>query len=385
MARDGARRDHHDRRGTPPGAALPARDGGPEGLRPVQGRRVRDGAGEPRPDADRPRRLARGPDPRPPQQAQRPAGPSRRTRPGAAAAVRAEPLRRGRAPRLAGAAPGDHLRVQPGRLRRRRDPVPEREPQADQPRGARGDPPVRGEPLPPHPRRGPARPRLPRLPRGADPRRRGPPRRDAADLQGVRRGAVHPRPVPGRVRHGDARPGHQHAGPLRRDREAVEVERRDARRHHAGGVHPADRSRRPPRHRRRGPRRGALAAGVRPQGGGRPRLDAHLPAQVVVPSVVQHGRQPRAPGRPGHRTRAAGVVVRPVPGGQGGRRARATAAQGRDGAGGVRRGGHLPPRRLHGVLPPAPSALGRRDRPGQEQAVRQPRPGGRVAGGAPPR
>ena len=138
------------------------------------------------------------------------------------------------------------------------------------------------------------------------------------------------RPVPGRVRHRDAGARHQHAGPLRGDREAVEVERRDARRHHAGGVHPAHRPRRPPRHRRRGPRRGAVAAGVRPQGGRRPRLDAHLPAQVVVPPVVQHGGQPRAPGRPGHRTRAAGVVVRAVPGRQGGRRARPTAAQGRE-------------------------------------------------------
>jgi ATP-dependent RNA helicase HelY len=42
-------------------------------------------------------------------------------------------------------------------------------------------------------------------------------------------------------------------------REAREVERRDARRRHAGGVHAAHRPRRPPRHRRRGPRRRALA------------------------------------------------------------------------------------------------------------------------------
>ena len=61
------------------------------------------------------------------------------------------------------------------------------------------------------------------------------------DVQGVRRGAVPARPVPGRVRHRDPRARHQHAGPLRGDREAVQVERRDPRRHHAGGVHPADR------------------------------------------------------------------------------------------------------------------------------------------------
>ena len=133
---------------------------------------------------------------------------------------------------------------------------------------------------------------------GADPRRRRPPRRDAADVQGVRRGAVRPRPVPGRLRHRDAGARHQHAGPLGGHREAVEVERRDPRRHHAGGVHPAHRPRRPPRHRRRGPRRRAVAAGLRPQGGRRPGLDPHLPAQVVVPAVVQHGGQPGAPGRP---------------------------------------------------------------------------------------
>ena len=58
--------------------------------------------------------------------------------------------------------------------------------------------------------------------------------------------------------------GHQHAGPLGGHREAVEVERRDARRHHAGGVHPAHRPGRAPRHRRRGPRGGAVAAGYGP-------------------------------------------------------------------------------------------------------------------------
>ena len=100
------------------------------------------------------------------------------------------------------------------------------------------------------------------------------------------------------VRDRDPGARHQHAGPLGGDREALEVERRDPRRHHAGGVHPADRPGRPSRHRRRGPRRRALAAGARPQGGGRPRLDPHLPAQVELPAVVQHGGQPGAPVRP---------------------------------------------------------------------------------------
>ena len=78
----------------------------------------------------------------------------------------------------------------------------------------------------------------------------------------------------------------------------TQVERRDPRRHHAGGVHPADRPGRAPRPRRRGPRRRAVAAGDEPARGGRPRLHPHLPAALVVPAVVQHGRQPRAPVRP---------------------------------------------------------------------------------------
>ena len=45
----------------------------------------------------------------------------------------------------------------------------------------------------------------------------------------------------------------------------VQVERRDPRRRHAGGVHPADRPGRASRHRRRGPRRRAVAAGLDPQ------------------------------------------------------------------------------------------------------------------------
>ena len=46
--------------------------------------------------------------------------------------------------------------------------------------------------------------------------------------------------VTGRLRHRDARARHQHAGPVRRAWTSLsEVERRDPRRHHAGGVHPA--------------------------------------------------------------------------------------------------------------------------------------------------
>ena len=79
----------------------------------------------------------------------------------------------------------------------------------------------------------------------------------------------------------------------------VEVERRDPRRHHAGGVHPAHRPGRAARHRRRGPRRRALAAGPRPA-----RRSAGLastrtyPLRSQLPAVLQHGRQPGRPGRP---------------------------------------------------------------------------------------
>ena len=47
---------------------------------------------------------------------------------------------------------------------------------------------------------------------------------------------------------------------------------------HAGGVHPADRAGRAPRHRRRGPRGRRLAPGDRPGGARRPGLHPHLPA-----------------------------------------------------------------------------------------------------------
>ena len=112
----------------------------------------------------------------------------------------------------------------------------------------------------------------------------------------------------------------------------VEVERRDPRRHHARGVHPAHRPRRPPRHRRRGPRRRAVAARDGPR-----RWPGWPP-----PGPTRCGRAS------GRRTtwrstwctssagdalaRAAGDVVRPVPGRQGGGRARPAAAQGRGGA-----------------------------------------------------
>ena len=130
---------------------------------------------------------------------------------------------------------------------------------------------------------------------GLDPRVRRPPRRDAADLPRDRRGAVHRRPGPGRLRDRDAGAGHQHAGADGRAREAGEVQRRGPRRRHPGRVHPADRPGRAPGHRHRGPCRRAVEPRPRPAGRRRPRLDPHLPAAVELPADVQHGRQPRAP------------------------------------------------------------------------------------------
>ena len=62
------------------------------------------------------------------------------------------------------------------------------------------------------------------------------------------------------------------------------------------------------------------SAGPRAVGAGRPRVDPHLSAAVQLPPVVQHGRQPGRPVRPGPGPRAAGVVVRAVPGRPRGRR-----------------------------------------------------------------
>ena len=284
-----------------------------------------------------------------------------------------EPRRGRRAPRPRGPAARDHVHLQPGRVRRGRDPARAGQHPPDDRRRARRDlRPGRGG-VTDAARGGPPRPRLPRVPRRTDPRRRRAPRRPAAGLQAGRRGAVPGGPGQGRLRHRDARPRHQHARPHGGDREAVEVERRDPRQPDAGGVHPAHRSRGAARPRHRGPRRRALPAGDEPRRGRRPRLHPHLPAPLLLPAVLQHGGQPRAPVRPRDVTRAARAVLRPVPGRQGRRRARPAGAQGRGGPRGLPRGSDLPRRRLHGVRRPPPADL-------------RPREGGRAgASPGPPR
>ena len=135
------RRDLDDRRGAPAGAAVPARDGRPEDLRPVP----KDEDGSVNPDLVRIARddwrSARTRDHR-----------SKRGAPRNRAGARGQGARRDLLPsrydvveRLdsAGLLPAIVLRVQPGRLRRRGHPVPQRQPRADHPRGARRDPRLR--------------------------------------------------------------------------------------------------------------------------------------------------------------------------------------------------------------------------------------------------
>ena len=118
-----------------------------------------------------------------------------------------------------------------------------------------------------------------------------------------------------------------------------EVERRGARRRHAGGVHPAHRPRGSPRHRHRGPRRRGLAPGHRPvrrsRASPRPaptRCGRASARRTTWPSTSsrQFGADARA--------HAARVVVRAVPGRPRGRRAGAAGAPQRGRSRGLRRG-----------------------------------------------
>ena len=60
--------------------------------------------------------------------------------------------------------------------------------------------------------------------------------------------------------------------------------------------------------------------GLDPESVGRPRLHPDLPAALQLPADLQHGGQPRRPGRPVAGAGDPGDVVRPVPGRPGGRR-----------------------------------------------------------------
>ncbi len=213
------------------------------------------------------------------------------------------------------AAARHHVHLLPGRLRRRGQTMPallaaahHRRRAGPHRRGRR--PPVR-RPL----RIRPGRARLPRMARrvAAWPRRT--PRRNAARVPPYRGGAVHPGFGESCIRHGDIGFGHQHARSHCRPRATGEVRRRAARPVDAGGVHPADRSCGPPRHRRRRPRGGAVDAGCGPRGGGGSGVHPHIPAAQLVRAVVQHDDQPGEPDGSDAGAQTAGIVLRAVPGG----------------------------------------------------------------------
>ena len=157
-------------------------------------------------------------------------------------------------------------------------------------------------------------------------------------------------------------------------------------------------------HRRRGARGGALAAGPRPGRGRRAREHPYLPAQLQLPPLLQHGRQPHRPGRPAARRRPPRVELRPVPGRPGRGRAGPQDAPGQGGRRRARPAGQLRSRRLprvRGAAPPAhrrgarrvqkprrrPARAGppgpRHPPPGRRHP-RPVRPPGRLRGGAQP-
>ncbi len=211
VAGPGPRRHDGDRGRAAAGPAVAARAGREPAVRPVHrhGARGRPGhrgapAGQPRAAPGRPAgHLDRAQGPAPPRPGQPPSAPV----PGRL------PARRDRAARLRRPAAGHHVHLQPGRMRGGRRAVPDRGPAADHARRSRDDPAGRRAPYRRHPARGPDRPRLRRLAGRPAARDRRPPRRDAARVQGGRRGAVRGRPGPGGVRDRDPRPRHQHARP----------------------------------------------------------------------------------------------------------------------------------------------------------------------------
>ena len=285
-----------------------------------------------------------------------------------------------------GPAAGDHVHLQPGRLRRGGAAVRARRAVADHRRRARR----RSTRSSTSDRRA-SRPRTstcsgtgtgaracaaasPRTTPGWSRRSRRP-SRNCSSRGLVKRG----------VRHRDPGAGHQHAGPHRRPRAAVEVQRRDARRRDAGGVHAADRARRAARHRHRGPR-GRRCGVPRSTRGGSPGWRRPAPIRCARRSVRPTTWRSTWSARwAGPRRRAtARVVVRAVPGRpRGGRPGQADPAQRGDPAR-VRAGRCSATRRLRrvrGAAPRAERAGGRL--PGEGRAA----PGGGrgVAGEAAPR
>ena len=109
----------------------------------------------------------------------------------------------------------------------------------------------------------------------------------------------------------------------RGDRGPVEVPRRAARAAHARRVHPAHRTRGAPWHRRGRPRGRAVPEAGRLRARGHARATPHLRPRLVVPALVQHGREPRPQLHGGAGASSAEQLLRAVPRRPQGGRARA--------------------------------------------------------------
>ena len=249
----------------------------------------------------------------------------------------AEPARGHRAARRRGPAARHHLHLQPGRLRGRRPAVPVRRAcgsttttaRAPGPRDRRGA-------HRRHPRRGPARPRLLRVAGGPGARHRRPPRRAccrpsrrssrSCSSRGLVKAVFATETLalginmPARSvvleklvkwngeQHADITPGEYTQLTGRAGRRGIDVEG------HAVVL---------------------WQRGHRPGAPGRARRHPHVPAALQLQAVVQHGGQPGRPVRAAPLARAAGDLLRAVPGRPLGRRHLPAGAAQRGGPGGL--------------------------------------------------
>ena len=362
-------------------------------LRRRRGRRLRQGGrpGQRRADEDRPRRLGQHPaDARPPLAPQGQARvlqvqvlqgrAERRQRP---PGLDPQPGRRRRPARPRGAAAGDRLHLQPGRLRRRRPAVPQRRRPADHAR-----------------RSGTRSTSTSRPPARTCPRRTCTSSATTTSSTGLTRGIA--------AHHAGMLPAFKHvveelyvrglckvvfatetlALGINMPARTVVIEKLTK---WNGETHaditPGEYTQLTGRAGRRGldveghgvvlwqpgmnPREVAGLASTRTY----PLRSSFRPSYNMAVNLV-------APVRPRDLPRAARAVLRPVPGRQGRGRAGPAAAQGRGGARGVRRGRALRARRLHGVRRAAAPDLRHREGRQQGPPRRPPRGGDRVAAAA---
>ena len=156
---------------------------------------------------------------------------------------------------------------------------------------------------------------------------------------------------------------------------AHQVQRRIPRRHHPRRVHPADRTRRPPRHRHRRPRRRHVAPRHVPRTRGNPRLNPHLPAELLIPPHLQHGGKPHRLLRRRTHPQNPGILLRTVPGRQIGRGRRLPRTQKRKRPRRLPRSHGMPPGRLHRIRPAQPPHRRTGKEGVQEQRAPRPRAG----------